>query len=158
MKLEKLSAIAEIISSLAILVTLIFLAVQTSQNTRAVAEQTAITRFSVYESNVTSINDWRSSLIQTPELLELWIRLQNAPESGLTPREQTLGNFLFAHLASIFENAFVAYQLGVLKPAGWEFFRTRTCDTYELFQDSLWPNAAGFLNIQFVEYVENNCG
>jgi hypothetical protein len=158
MKVEKLAAIAEIISSIAILITLVFLAVQTGQNTQAIAEQTAITRYSVYDVNNTSIIDWRSSLIENPELLSTWLRLANSPDaSGLSPQERSTGYFLATSLFSIYDNAYMAYELGVMDVGGWERFRDRICVDFNRFQNTAWPNAKPFLNSRFAEFVENGC-
>ena len=159
MKIEKFAAIAEIVSSVAILVTLVFLAVQTSQNTQAITEQTAITRYSVYDANNTSIINWRSSLIENPELRRAWFELANSPDSSrMNPQERTTGYFLATSLFSIYDNAYMAHELGVMDAGGWERFRDRICVDYSRFQNTAWPNAKPFLNSQFTEYVENSCG
>ena len=160
MSIEKLSAAAEIISSVAILATLVFLGVQTKQNTEAIAEQTAITRYSVYDSNNSSIVDWRSSLIENPELLDAWMK-QLAPGSSaseLSQEERRSVTFLATSLFSIYDNAYMARELGVMDSTGWERFRSRICADYGRFRNTSWPNARPFLNALFVDYVESNCG
>ena len=84
MNWTKISAISEIVSSLAILATLIYLSVQVQQNTVAL---NAETRYSLYELQIGLLDH----LVEKPQIQTLWTK-----EAPLTDEEKVvLGNWLF---------------------------------------------------------------
>ena len=66
MNWEAISAIGQLIGALAVIITIIYLAIQMKQNTAAVATST-------YESTMTGFNDINVIVASTPELASLII-------------------------------------------------------------------------------------
>jgi len=107
MKIEKLAAMAEIVSSVAIVATLAYLAIQTQQNTAAVQ---ASVRQSMLEAD-------RDSLYMAVEHPFLYRR------SNLTEEEQLqLIGYLTAFMRTR-ENYWFQFQNGVLDESTWESYR-----------------------------------
>jgi len=104
MKWEKIAAIAEIVSSIAIVATLIYLAVQTQQNTNALI---ATSRQSALEGEVA----WLSSQIAYPTDFSTEI------ERSGTEQLRFQGFLIMA--LRIREFAWFQYQAGVLDEATW---------------------------------------
>lgn len=103
----KWSAIAEILSALAIVVTLGYLAIQTQQNTAAVQ---ASVRQSMLEADRESL----CTQVQNPFLFR---------RSGLDEEEQLqLIGFMTAFMRTR-ENFWIQYQKGVLDQDTWESYR-----------------------------------
>jgi len=111
MNWTKLSAISEILSSVAILVTLIYLAIQTQQNADAIQ---ASTRQAILEAD-------QQLLLSTMEDQELQV-IRYKPE--LTDDEKIqLGVWLIAFIR-MRENNWSQYQNGVLDEATWYSYRS----------------------------------
>ena len=107
----KWSSIAEIISSIAILITLIYLAVQTQQNTNATI---ASTRHTVIESDLSII----TYLIDHPEIHAGLLK----PEMSVAEQIQ-LENLLIA-FARTREHQWIQYKNNLLDEQTWEAFLT----------------------------------
>jgi hypothetical protein len=101
MKLEKLAAIAEIVSSLAIVVTLAFLTMQT----REMARQTEQTNTALFASS-------RATTMTADVNLLL---------AGYDPSGNDRGRFVAAFFR-IREFAWFQYQSGILEQAAWESY------------------------------------
>jgi len=111
MKLEKLSALAELVSAVAIVVTLGYLAVQTRQNTTAV--QAAVRQSMLVED--------RELLFKTMEFPFFAAGEYNGRE--LTRDEEVrLISYLIAFVRTR-ENEWLQYQNGVIDEATWATYR-----------------------------------
>jgi hypothetical protein len=107
MKIEKLAALAEIVSSVAIVATLAYLAIQTQQNTAAVQ---ASVRQSMLEAD-------RDSLYMAVDHPFMYRR------SDLTAEEQLqLIGYLTAFIRTR-ENYWLQFRNGVLDESTWESYR-----------------------------------
>ena len=112
MKLEKVSAIAELISAIAILVTLGYLAVETQQNTNAV--MAGVRQAMLAED--------RELLFQQMEYPFVAPALYGAKQ--LTDEEKVqLQSWLVVFVRGR-ENQWLQYQYGVLDKTTWEAYRT----------------------------------
>lgn len=103
----KWSAIAEIISSIAIIVTLVYLAIQTEQNTAAVQ---AATRQAMLEQDRESLY----KIIEYPFLDK---------RTDLTPEEATRISAYITAFLRMRENHWLQYQSGVLDEETWASYR-----------------------------------
>lgn len=105
----KWSAFAEIISSVAIVITLVYLAVQTSQNTDALLSQS---RQNIFEASQAELPIW----MQYPELTVFII--DNSLEMTLEQKTQ-LDNMMILSIGRR-EFAWRQYNNGVLDRESWE--------------------------------------
>lgn len=107
MKAERLAALAEIVSSVAIVVTLVYLAIQTEQNTAAIQS-------SVRQGMLDSDRESLYMAIDQPFLLR---------RTELDEQEQLqLVAFLTAFIR-MRENYWIQFQNGALDEATWESYR-----------------------------------
>lgn len=107
---NRLSAISEILSSAAILVTLVYLAIQTQQNSEAVR---AGTRQAMLDAD----QEYLLTFIEHPDLL----LLRNKPE--LTDEEKVQLSAAWITFIRIRENNWFQFRNGVLDAPTWESYR-----------------------------------
>lgn len=74
MSIQDWGAIGEIIGAIAVVASLIYLAVQIRQNTRQISLNLESTKLAAFERNVESGNRTREILIADPDLAELFLR------------------------------------------------------------------------------------
>ena len=146
MKLEKIAPLAEIISSVAVVVTLIYLAVQTQQtNSALVANSQSVTML----ADLTLI----SALIANPEQGGN----KNRPLDELTEAERDqVGNVLAGFIRTR-EFAWLQYQAGILDEATLASYMetpVRWLRDYEAVRYSWEPLSAG-VNPGFRSYVNS---
>ena len=149
---------AEIIGGAAVIVTLIFLVIETRENTRAVQAQS-------YLALTSELNRIRENTLD-PEVASLLSEIfQNraAPES---PRDALIYRQLFEAAFSIYESAYYAKQKGVLDESEWTRFDLAVCrnmsNAAPIWErnDSIAFLGEGIrstLTESFVEYAEDHC-
>ena len=128
MNWTKWSSIAEIFSSIAILVTLVFLTIQIQQNN---ANLQAATRDSVANTDIDSLR----GVVERPEL---WLTLV---KPNLTDAEAIS---LTAYLTSILrqgERSWFQYQSGALDEAAWSSYQIALFNTFSFTQSRKYWNA-----------------
>jgi hypothetical protein len=111
MKLEKLSALAELVSSIAIVLTLVYLAIQTQQNTDAV-------HASVRQAMLAEDRELMFKIIDNPYLTPSQIDSRNLTKDQQLQFDNWLIIFFRAR-----ENHWLQYQAGVIDEATWETYR-----------------------------------
>ena len=110
MNWTKASAISEILSSVAILVTLFYLVIEIQQNAEA-------TRAGVRQSILASDQQFLQMIISDPELNLMWYK------QDLNAEERTrLSYFLITHVR-MRENNWLQHQNGILDDATWQAYR-----------------------------------
>lgn len=146
MKLEKIAPLAEIVSSVAIVATLIYLSIQTQQTNSALV---ANSRQSTMLADMTLI----SALISNPETMGNTRR----PFAELTYAEQDqLGNVLAGVLRSR-EFAWLQYQNGILDEATFSSYmetRIRWISEEEAFK-YYWEYFSRTTNPEFASYLNS---
>ena len=110
MNWTKASAMAEILSSVAILLTLVYLAIEIQQNTDA-------TQAEIRQAMLESDQQHLQLFIDDPELNLLWYK----PELDDEERVR-LSYFLITHLR-MRENNWLQHETGMLDTATWEAYR-----------------------------------
>ena len=152
MTIQDWGAIGEILGAVATIATLIYLAVQIRQNTRALQAASM-------DSTIQAANDIRANLFLDPEITEIYRKgLQNVEDLGETDRERfrlIMTNALWA-----FWNTFSQSQLGgrqswsaqsnivrrfLSQPGGvwfWENYRSEFEPEFQSEIDSILKNKA----------------
>jgi hypothetical protein len=142
MNWTKLSAIAEILSSVAILATLVYLTIQIHQNSEALQ---ASTREATLENSVSTLN----LVISDPDI---WL-LRSKP--NLTAEERVkLGAYLFS-LMERGRNIWTQYQSGAIDEETWLNFERRLIAnlTYEQPR-RWWSNVGRNFSPDFTEHID----
>ena len=147
--------LAEILASLAVLITLVFLVVEVRQNTE-------VTRAAAYDRSVDALNAWRLTIAGDPDLSARWQAyvtndLEAHPDLA-DIRLQLLLNTIWA----IYESAYYANQYGLLGASEWERHRVLTCVRYRTDRPRWTEPFVGqslrdILTPEFVSYVESAC-
>jgi len=104
MNWEAISAIAEIVGAVAVIVTLAYLAVQIRQNSRMIERNAEATRVSADDAVVANFNQWREMVITNPDPPELFTRgMEDLSTLEVNERHR------FNHILATF--AWTAWQL-----------------------------------------------
>ena len=139
MNWDAIGAVGELLGASAVLVTLIYLAVQIKQNTSAVATAT-------YESTMTGFNDINIVVAGNPALASVLDRGCQNPDS-LSNEEVVQFNFLLRCYSNQWWKLFKLYERGSLPVAEWSIFAKEAaqfleqpgckpfCDQNALFAD-----------------------
>ncbi len=112
MNLESLGNIGELVGGIAVVLSLLYLAVQIRQNTRALrgaAHETASSRTTQYLTSVTA----------TQEIHELWMRAHSDPTSVSESELYRYQRLLAASLGGI-ETVYWQHRRGNIEPEIWE--------------------------------------
>ena len=156
-QLRKMALAAEIIGGAAVVITLIFLVLETRDNTRAIQAQTYLTLTS-------EVNRIREGLFDSEVALifALSVRDQAIPEE---PGDAMAYQQIFESAFGVYEAAYYAWQKGVLGDAEWSRFDAAMCRNMGNAAIIWEPNPQlvfssgikGVLTAEFVEYAERRC-
>ena len=108
---SSLRQLTEILASVTVVVTLIFMVVEIRQNT-----ETA--RAASYAASMDGLTQWRLTMAGDAELAALW---EAYNFGGERPEDFRL-NLLVSTLWGIYENAYYSNQRGLIGPSEWERF------------------------------------
>ena len=158
MKSEKLKSwalIAEIIGGIAVIVTLVFLVVETRENTNALKAQT-------YQDLMQQVNNFREIILNNKQRYELEEKLERDGWESLTRAEQQDLRLPIQINWGIYESAYYANERGVLGEDEWVRFQIQICRNWESRNRLYWypPDALSLdelLTPVFLSYVKNNC-
>ncbi len=114
--LEDLANIGEAVGGLAVLVTLIYLALQLRQNTRAM-------RAATYEQVVRSTTEWSEMLARDDAVLAVWIKSREGGLDGLTKFERSKYFFTLTTFMRRAESVHYQETQGTLEPEAWQGIR-----------------------------------
>ena len=91
---EAIGAIGEIMGAVAVVISLVYLAIQIRQNTRQVAEQVRALKLEGHKAAADDHSRFRQNIIQSPQVASLW-RRGKIDYLGLSPDEQAQVSELF---------------------------------------------------------------
>lgn len=162
-KLRDYALLAEIVSGIAIVVTLIFLVVETRENTNAIQVQT-------YQSLTAELNELRRATV-TSEMMPIQIKIMESGYDSLTVLEWGKQMFWAEAKWGIYESAFYARERGILGDNEWLRFESAICRNLQGDHPLWYPDQGGpefsldmpdrniVSNITpvFREYVESLC-
>lgn len=115
MTIEELGSIGELLAAIATIATLAYLALQIRQSNRS-HELAAIARIGE------STESWLGQVIQDPELVDIYIRGLNEPES-LTKEQRVRFNLLIVQFLRGTETGWLQVRWGVVDSDYWSGFR-----------------------------------
>lgn len=140
-RLREYALIEEIVSAVAILVSLLLVGMEIRRNTEASKAWT-------YQSLIELSHDRLKAMAENREFAELDMRDLGDLDSVDRYRRELWDRDGWR----IRENAFVQYARGVIGDGEWTGFRSLMCGG-DL--DSSWPNHRGQLSPEFVEFIED---
>ncbi len=147
MNWEAISAVGEIVGAIAVVVTLMYLAVQIRRGTSA-------TQAASVQAAAALDHEFLMAVGSDPITARLWETYLFAPQT-LTGDQAMQGHLLMASLLRRLENIRIQMQLGTLSQDGWlsrqSMFKViANSPGYSAFLDSVM---AAFLNETFAEYM-----
>jgi hypothetical protein len=159
-KLKKLALTAEVISAVAIIVTIGFLAFETRANTAAIQDQT-------YQALTQQLNDYRVSVVQG-DWLEVREKLLTEGWDHLSRVERTKLLMLRHNLYGVYETAYYSEKRGVIGENEWARFARAICTNYETdIARGLWGNSWQEVGVgstiqtnltpEFGQYIVDTC-
>ena len=146
--LKKLAAIAEIVASVAVVASLLYVGSEVRRNTAA-------TQAASYQEIVRASNEYLLALASDSGLTDIVLRAETDPAS-LSPAE---GRRYFSYTRVFWrnmDNAFVQHKRGVLADSEWEVYRGLACATKTRTPPRFWRLHEGSLSRDFV-VVMNDC-
>jgi len=106
MSIQEWAAIAEIIGAVAVVASLVYLAVQIRQNTHGLSMTLKSTELAAFERNVEAGNRIREIFILNPDVLELYERGLKS-YADLSDRDKTKFGMVLSNVFSAFQGAFI---------------------------------------------------
>jgi hypothetical protein len=147
MNWDAIGAVGEIVGAMAVVVTLIYLAVQVRRGTSA-------TQAASVQAAAALDHEFLMSVGLDPVAAGIWASYLAAPES-LSADQKTQGHLLMASLLRRLENIQIQHRLGTLSQEGWQsrqsmFNVIANSRGYSAFLDSPMEQ---FLNRKFAEHM-----
>lgn len=155
-QIQKWTLGAEVVSALAVVMTIGFLAAQTMENTNAIQAQT-------FQELMRDLNDWRMSMAYgnaPPELSAALEKRRNEGWDSLDDRQKVMIRGREVIIWSIYESSYFANQRDVLGDDEWTRFETAMCERYSRPNfDWDWPEARmrEVLTPKFVAFIAGAC-
>ena len=144
MKLDTAAKTFEIVSGIAVLITLILLVVEVRENTTA-QQRSSYNRFS------DNLIEWRKTVVSNPELFGAWYR-EVMTDEDLEGEEFKRFTMHMEIMWLTYDQAYYSHSSGLLGDSEWDRFRYWVCesDTPSRFCRQVWVS----LSQPFREYVE----
>ena len=147
MNWEALGAIANLLAALGVIATLIYLAIQIQQNTKAV-------RSSSIQNLVQSLSTTAQAAVENKDIIPLLLKA-NTGAGALTEEERTQLHFWFIMSIRRFEGVYFQRNLGFVDAAVIEGFeRSHIAILASKSGQAWWTTSKEIFNSGFVSYVE----
>lgn len=144
-KLQEYALIAEIVGGIAVVISLIYVAISVQENTAAIQSASA-------QSVTNASTELLLTIAENENLADLRMR-GRADFESLEPLERSRYGLLLRQQWVHLQNIYVQYTLGVLEEAVWHTYNTIICDEMAVIKDR-WPGQKAVLSQSFVEVVE----
>ena len=120
MKLSDYAQIAEIVSGIAVVITLIFVVVEIRNNTE-------VTKAATFDSIQADLADYQLQSLNNEEFGEIVMQLQSGGVQSLSPRQLEINTVRTLVQFKHYERAFSQWKYGNLDDEAWERFRNSIC-------------------------------
>jgi hypothetical protein len=149
-KLQEYALFAEIVSSLAVLLTLIFLVIELRENTE-------VTRSTAFGNITEQLNNFRLTVNSEELLSDVWRSYLSEDFENQTESERVRMGGIVIALLSIYEDAYYSYDYGIMGEREWSRFEPRICQHYGRLQRRNQLPILNGLTPAFQEYTEQLC-
>lgn len=143
----RLSTIMEVVSAAAVVVSLVYVAIEIRHNTEAVQSAT-------YQQLVAASDEFLLVLAQDPELTDIWIRGDTDPSLLDDIGAQRYWWIIRTYLRNM-EHAFRQHERGSLGDLEWDLYASMMCRPWPPGRRSSWPSHTPTLSPDFVSFVES---
>jgi len=147
----ELASIAEVVSGIAVVVTLVLLML-------GIRDNTEVTRASMFQRSTDRIIEWRRDVMIHAELAELFQAYLEGRAAEFAGTDQTRLVQLVLNQYQIYEQAYIAERSGLLGSEEWRRFETQTCSFYPLVLavPILAETIPMAMTSGFIEYIETS--
>jgi hypothetical protein len=151
LKLSDYASIAEIVSGLAVVITLVFLALEIRDNTEA-------TRADAFDRNISSLNEIRGWIANSPDLTRAWRAYADGQSARLDETELNRLGIVMVAIMGVYEKAYFARKAELIGDSEWSRFEPLVCGHYEasaragILKD--WQSA---ITTEFHAFIEERC-
>jgi hypothetical protein len=151
-RLSNWANIAEIVSGIAVVLTLVFLVL-------GIRENTEVTRASMFQRSTDRIIEWRRDVLSNSQLAESFQQYLDGRASEITGTGRTLITEHVLNQFQIYEQAYFSELSGLLGPAEWARFETQICNFYPRIQSAPFLVDTVFLAMtpEFSAYMRDSC-
>ena len=144
-RLNKWAHLAEIVSGIAVVGTLIFLIFEIRENSDLI-------RANTFEHSIESLIDWRMQIVSNERSLQTMADYWDS-ESPELLRQQ----LLVVNMWSIYEKTYYSQKYGLIGLAEWGRFERVICKYTKSTPDFWKENVAKFLTEDFRDFVISTC-
>jgi hypothetical protein len=123
LKLSDWASIAEVVSGIAVVVTLVFLIAGIRANTE-------VTRASMFQRSTDRIIEWRRDILNNPEVADLFQAYWEGNAKNMTPTQENRLTQLVLNQFQIYEQAYFTERYGLLGQTEWRRFQVQACTFY----------------------------
>ena len=149
-KLSDWASIAEILSGVAVVATLIFLIV-------GIRENTEVARAAAYGGLVTALNYVGTAIAQDEALAGIWQSYREGDSEELSDDEEFRLRTLLRNMWRIYEWAYYSNQYDTLGSAEWDRFERAMCASRGDSEQAQWNYIEIVLTEEFSGYIASNC-
>jgi len=143
----RLSTILEVVSAAAVVLSLIYVAIEIRRNTEAVQSAT-------YQQLVAASDEFLLVLAQDPELTDIWIRGDEDPSLLNDIEAQRYWWIVRTYLRNM-EHAFRQHERGLLGDLEWDLYASMICKPWPQGRRLSWVSHSPTLSPDFVSFVES---
>jgi hypothetical protein len=151
-KLSDWANIAEIISGVAVIVTLIFLIL-------GIRENTEVTRAAAYDRNIDALNLLRTEVVRDSEIARRWYAYETGQAAALEGIDRLQLNNQINITFSNYEKAYFNHKYGVLGDSEWTRYERQICINLRRLEPlpDLKADMATVVTDEFVEFMQDLC-
>lgn len=149
-KLSDWASIAEIISGIAVVVTLIFLIV-------GIRENTEVTRAAAYGGILSGLNEMALTVTQDEALAGIWQSYRAGESEELSDGEEFRLRTLLRNMWRLYEWAYYSNLYGTLGSNEWDRFERRICAERGVSTQAQWNYVESVLTEEFSGHILSSC-
>lgn len=121
MNIMELGALGEFVGSIGVIATLVYLAVQISQNNRQIEHNSELVQAGAELDTARIVSDWHGVVVQSNELVEIWSHIVDP--SPLTASQRSRLLWLVSQYLFVVEGLYRQHRRGFLSEESWDPYR-----------------------------------
>ncbi len=145
MSIQELGSIGEFVSSIAVLITLIYLAIQVRQNTQTM-------RVSATQEATKVGREVTSNVMTTPGMIEVFLKIQSGEE--LDPKETFLQALWAQNVLRAIESFYLNWKAGLVSDELWLSRRAGTSRAFAVISKQWWVENKDQYEPSFSEMID----
>lgn len=149
-KLASFASIAEILSGLAVVVTLIVLIL-------GIRENTGVVRASMYSDLAEQLIEANRMVVENDQLLPLWLATLSGTIDELDLEEKEKLDLMLGQVLQIVDTAYTTFSYGILSENEWSKFESTACRFYSLRLRLVGDRWRGGYTDGFNAFLESSC-